>query len=119
MTAAVRLVSNSAAIRKAVKEALAPTRVVARGASTSTKPTRGDMVVTTGRLTSGVEYLAASFGTPHVVVLPEAAAYLADWLARRHEPGVDAPVLIGADLANHERMATAAVDRNHAEEVEL
>lgn len=119
MTAQIRLVSNSARIRNAVREALAPAPVLARGASSSTKPTRADAVITTGRLSSSGEYLAASLGTPWVFVLPEAADYLTGWLARRHEPGATAPVLVGIDIGDHAQLAKAGLNADHDKEVEL
>lgn len=115
-----RLVSNSPGVRKAVKDALAPDKVRARGCGPRNVPHRADAVVTTGALNPSVERLAARLGTWQVFVLPEAVAALADFIGRLPAAqGDGTPLLVGADLASMDRLAKADLNVSKQQEVLL
>lgn len=118
--AVCRLVSNSPGLRRAVKDALAPDKVTARGCGPRNIPTKADAVVTTGALSPAVERLAARLGTWQVFVLPEAVAALADFIGRLPAAQGDAlPLLVGADTASVERLAKADLNVSAQQEVLL
>lgn len=96
------LISNSVGVRRAVRDALAPSKVRARGCGPRSLPHTADAVVTTAALNSQVERLAARVGTWQVFVLPEAVEALCDFVAARPDT-----VLVGADIASQDRLAKA------------
>jgi hypothetical protein len=97
------LLSNSAALRKAVKDALAPTKVTARKITPKQAArAKADAVVTTTALTSQVSWLAMRLMTPLIFVLPEAAAALNDYVASRPDA-----VLAGNDLQKIDSLVRA------------
>ena len=107
MTERILLLSNSTAIRKQVKDALAPRRVTARKVTVKTMPGRADAVVTKAAISSRIAFLSMSMGTGYVFVLPESVAALGEFVDTRppREGGTDSIVLVGGDVAGLDPLA--------------
>lgn len=99
------LLSNSAALRKAVRDALAPAQVTGRRV-TPEQAARitADAIVTTTALTSSVSWLSLRLGCGLIFVLPEAAVALNEFCATR--PTV---YLAGNDLQKIDALVRAEI----------
>lgn len=99
------LLSNSAALRNAVRDALAPLPVTARRVTPKQAAhVKADVVVTTTGLTSQVSWLSMRLGCPLVFVLPEAGKALTDYCAAR-----SSVTLAGNDLQKIDSLVRAEV----------
>lgn len=97
------LLSNTQALRKAVRDALAPEKVTAKRVTPKqAAELRADAVVTTSDISSSVARLAMRVGTAFIFVLPEAAKALNEFCADR--PSV---VLAGHDLGRIDSLVNA------------
>lgn len=97
------LLSNAVALRKTVKDALAPRKVTARRVTPKQAArATADAVVTTTALTSQVSWLAMRLDTPWIFVLPEATEALNDFVAERPDA-----VLAGNDLQKIDALVRA------------
>lgn len=99
------LLSNTAVLRKTVKNVLAPTKVRARRISpkqAAGSRVTADAVVTTTSITSAVARTAMRLGTGLIFVLPEATEALVAWVAE-HPDGV----LAGNDIGKVDALVRA------------
>lgn len=100
----ITLLSNTAALRKTVKDALAPTKVRARKitAKQASRGLEADAVVTTTAINSSVARTAMRLGTGLIFVLPEAAEALGEFVARNPEA-----ILAGNDIGKIDALVRA------------
>lgn len=100
----ITLLSNTQALRKTVKEALAPTKVRARKitAKQAGKGLEADAVVTTTSINSQVAKTAMRLGTALIFVLPEATDALVEFVARNPEA-----TLAGNDIGRIDSLVRA------------
>ncbi|MEU7814058.1 hypothetical protein [Pseudonocardia sp. NPDC049154] len=99
----ITLLSNTQALRKVVKDALAPTKVRARRVTArQAGRIEADAVVTTTSITSSVAKLAMRVGTGLIFVLPEAVESLTLYVAEHPDA-----VLAGNDIGKIDSLVRA------------